>query len=176
MKNRKINTFIFQVGYTISMFLDILIFRKLHIQLDHSYTRKKYVPCKEYYEAKPRVIHVEDDEEDEEDDLEEDLLEDSEESNSKEAVLETFIYVLFDKDKVVLQNSFHGLSDQKSIDDVTARWYAIVENYVDRHLEFSLSEWWLEYYKRHLSFIPSNPLHILGRDGNWYECIEVGNL
>lgn len=40
MKNRKISTFIFQVGYTISMFLDILIFRKLHIQLDHSYTRK----------------------------------------------------------------------------------------------------------------------------------------
>ena len=175
MKNRKISTFIFQVGYTISMFLDILIFRKLHIQLDHSYTRKKYVPCKEYYEAKPRVIHVEDDEDDDED-LEEDLLEDISESSSNEKEPETFIYVLFDKEKFVFQNAFHGFADQKSIDHVTEQWYAKVENYVDKHLEFSLSDWWLDYYKKHLTFIPSKPLHILGRDGNWYECIEVGSL
>ena len=147
----KIKEFIFKIGYTISAFLDALIFNKLHIQLNHSYTRKKYIPCDDYWSVElkryPETI-----------------------------INSTFLYVLFDNDKVVMQNTFHGFVDQESIDNVTIKWFAMVESYVDSHLEFSMKEWWLSCFKEYLSPFKNKPLHILGCDGNYYRCIETDGL
>lgn len=147
----KFKEFIFKFGYTISVFLDTVIFNKLHVQINHSYTRKKYVPNDEYWEMELK-------------------------RNPETIKNSTFLYVLFDKDKVVIQNTFQGFVDQESIDQVTMRWYAKVEDYVDRHLYFSMKEWWLSCFKDYLSPFQDKPLQIQGFDGKWYKCIESGNL
>ncbi len=142
---------IFKIGFSISSFLDSLIFDKLQIQLNHSYTRKKYMPCEEYWI---------------------DTLRDYPESKK----YDTFLYVLFDYDKVVLQTSFRGYDTQEEIDRATSTWYGIVENYVDQNLVFTMTEWWSNYFKKHLSPFKDKPLQIQSSKGKWYKCEEVDSL
>ena len=148
-------TVLFNIGYTISLLLDLLIFDKLNIELKHSYSRHKYLPCDEFWIAQEQA-HPN--------------------SVSKTIKDGTFMYVLFDKDKVVMQNVFYGMGGKKTIDDVTTKWFSKVEGYVEKHLTFSLSQQWIDFFSKKLCPIKDKPLHILALDGKWYSCNETDGL
>ena len=144
---QNIKEFIFNVGYTISLVLDLIIVDKLKIELKHSYSRKKYYPGDDYWKANGEVNEV-----------------------LKKG---TFILVLFDYDKVAFQDRCYGMSSQENIDEMVQRFYAKMESYVVEHTYFSLSTKWKDYYLKKLLPVKIEPLTMFcGGDCKQYKCYE----
>lgn len=123
--------------------LDKWIFDKLKIELKHNYHYAKYYPCADYWKTKK-----------------------DSESINKDG---TFIWVMKDKDKVVMDYGVYG-ANEEIINKVDVEFLENVQHYAAMHLYFSLSTWLFDKYKEQ-SF-KKHPCCMIGNDGKWYLCKE----